>query len=37
MNFSVVGTGGVVLLSTLYFIFVAKRKYTGPVVEVGRA
>ena len=34
MNFSVVGTVGVMLLSLIYYIFRARKVYDGPVVEV---
>ncbi|OJJ48710.1 hypothetical protein ASPZODRAFT_62028 [Penicilliopsis zonata CBS 506.65] len=33
MNYSVVGTGGVVILSTLYYLVIAKREFRGAVVE----
>lgn len=36
MNYSVVGTGGVVILSILYYVLYAKGKYHGPIMEVGR-
>lgn len=34
MNYSVVGTGGVIILSVLYYLLHAKGKYQGPLIEV---
>ncbi|KAA8650989.1 uncharacterized protein ATNIH1004_003680 [Aspergillus tanneri] len=34
MNFSVVGTGGTVILAVLYYMFRARKVYQGPVMEV---
>ncbi|PYH95514.1 amino acid transporter [Aspergillus ellipticus CBS 707.79] len=34
MNYSVVGTMGVVILAIIYYIFRARHVYTGPIVEV---
>lgn len=36
MNYSVVGTGGVIILSILYYILYAKGRYNGPIMEVVR-
>jgi len=33
MNFSVVGTFGVILLSLIYYVLRARRIYDGPIVE----
>lgn len=34
MNYSVVGMGGVILLSLLYYLVRARKVYKGPVVEL---
>jgi choline transport protein len=34
MNYGVVGTGGVIILSTAYYVCYARKIYTGPVVEI---
>lgn len=34
MNWSILGTGIIAILSALYYYFWAKRTYEGPVVEV---
>jgi choline transport protein len=34
MNWSVVGTGGVVVLSTIYYVISAKGRYKGPIIEI---
>lgn len=34
MNYSVVVTGGVLIFSVIYYLFRARKVYTGPVVEV---
>lgn len=34
MNYSVLVTGGVAILSTIYYLVWARREYRGPVVEV---
>lgn len=36
MNYSVVGTGGVIILSILYYVLYAKGRYNGPIMEVLR-
>lgn len=36
MNYSVVGRGGVAILSVLYYMLHAEGKYQGPVMEVRR-
>lgn len=33
MNFSVVGTGGTIILAVIYYLVRAKNIYTGPVLE----
>jgi fumarate reductase subunit D len=33
MNYSVVGTGGTIILSLIYYFVRARRVYSGPVVE----
>lgn len=35
MNYSVVGTAGVIILSVVYYVLYAKGKYNGPIIEVG--
>jgi uncharacterized membrane-anchored protein len=34
MNYSVVGTVGTIILSIGYYLFRARKVYTGPIVEV---
>lgn len=34
MNWSVVVTGGIALLSTVYYLVWAKKSYHGPIVEI---
>ncbi|KAE8353471.1 amino acid/polyamine transporter I [Aspergillus coremiiformis] len=36
MNFSVVGTGGTVILALVYYMLRARHVYTGPVIELHR-
>ena len=35
MNYAVLATGAVVIVSLVYYLVWAKRVYTGPVIEVG--
>ncbi|KAE8148355.1 amino acid/polyamine transporter I [Aspergillus avenaceus] len=34
MNFSVVGTGGTIILAIIYYVLRARHVYTGPIVEL---
>lgn len=34
MNFSIVGTGGTIILALLYYVLRARKVYDGPVMEV---